>query len=157
MKAGPGDEIFLNFSEKLLPSRQKGRDLPGPVRSKETEKWTKHPTVPVHFGRGKAARQAAGPKEMGAGRTAPKNQIPAQHLRSRRRLRRLTDAACPLRAERLRFGSEERQNECALTYKISRSKRPDACSDVVRLKGFEPPTFWFVAKHSIQLSYSRIL
>ena len=29
-------------------------------------------------------------------------------------------------------------------------------SPVVRLKGFEPPTFWFVAKHSIQLSYSRI-
>ena len=28
--------------------------------------------------------------------------------------------------------------------------------NMVRLKGFEPPTFWFVAKHSIQLSYSRI-
>ena len=27
---------------------------------------------------------------------------------------------------------------------------------MVRLKGFEPPTFWFVAKHSIQLSYWRI-
>lgn len=27
---------------------------------------------------------------------------------------------------------------------------------LVRLKGFEPPTFWFVAKHSIQLSYQRI-
>ena len=27
---------------------------------------------------------------------------------------------------------------------------------MVRLKGFEPPTFWFVAKHSIQLSYSRM-
>ena len=27
---------------------------------------------------------------------------------------------------------------------------------VVRCKGFEPLTFWFVAKHSIQLSYSRM-
>ena len=27
---------------------------------------------------------------------------------------------------------------------------------MVRLEGFEPPTFWFVAKHSIQLSYSRM-
>ena len=27
---------------------------------------------------------------------------------------------------------------------------------MVRRKGFEPPTFWFVAKHSIQLSYRRI-
>ena len=27
---------------------------------------------------------------------------------------------------------------------------------MVRLKGFEPPTLWFVAKYSIQLSYRRI-
>lgn len=27
---------------------------------------------------------------------------------------------------------------------------------MVRSKGFEPLTFWFVAKHSIQLSYERI-
>ena len=36
------------------------------------------------------------------------------------------------------------------------SEQSKLYSDVVRLKGFEPPTFWFVAKHSIQLSYSRI-
>ncbi len=28
---------------------------------------------------------------------------------------------------------------------------------MVRLEGLEPPTYWFVASHSIQLSYSRIL
>ena len=39
----------------------------------------------------------------------------------------------------------------------NRSKRYVACSDVVRVKGFEPPTYWFVASHSIQLSYTRIL
>ena len=33
----------------------------------------------------------------------------------------------------------------------------DFRSLLVRLKGFEPPTYWFVASHSIQLSYSRIL
>ena len=41
---------------------------------------------------------------------------------------------------------------------IDRKKQEHLYSQVllVRLKGFEPPTFWFVAKHSIQLSYSRI-
>ena len=28
---------------------------------------------------------------------------------------------------------------------------------LVRQKGLEPPTYWFVASHSIQLSYWRIL
>ena len=27
---------------------------------------------------------------------------------------------------------------------------------MVRAKGLEPPTYWFVASHSIQLSYARI-
>ena len=27
---------------------------------------------------------------------------------------------------------------------------------LARLKGLEPPTYWFVASHSIQLSYSRV-
>ena len=28
---------------------------------------------------------------------------------------------------------------------------------LVRQKGLEPPTYWFVASHSIQLSYCRML
>ena len=44
------------------------------------------------------------------------NQIEAQRLRSRWRLCRLTDAACPLQAERVRFGEEEQRHERALTF-----------------------------------------
>ena len=40
--------------------------------------------------------------------------------------------------------------------KKARRKRHTARDELVRLKGFEPPTYWFVASHSIQLSYSRI-
>ncbi len=32
----------------------------------------------------------------------------------------------------------------------------EGASFLVRLEGLEPPTYWFVASHSIQLSYSRI-
>ena len=31
-----------------------------------------------------------------------------------------------------------------------------SCGALVRRKGLEPPTYWFVASHSIQLSYRRI-
>ena len=30
------------------------------------------------------------------------------------------------------------------------------CPVMVRRKGLEPPTYWFVASHSIQLSYRRV-
>ena len=41
-------------------------------------------------------------------------------------------------AQRVRFGKEEQRRERALTYKISRSKRYKACSDVAQREGFEP-------------------
>ena len=41
--------------------------------------------------------------------------------------------------KRLRFEKEEQRRECAPTYKISRSKRYKACSDVAEMEGFEPP------------------
>ncbi len=43
-----------------------------------------------------------------------------------------------------------KKDECS--YSVSNAIRTLA---MVRQKGFEPPTFWFVAKHSIQLSYWR--
>ena len=56
-------------------------------------------------------------------------------------------AECPFSpnrspAQRVRFGKEEQRRERALTYKISRSKRYRACSDVVRVAGFEPTASW---------------
>ena len=39
---------------------------------------------------------------------------------------------------------------------IVRRAMPVTTSDLVRQKGLEPPTYWFVASHSIQLSYWRI-
>ena len=42
-------------------------------------------------------------------------------------------------AERIAIGKEEQRNECAPTYKISRSKRYKACSDVS--DGFIPDIF----------------
>ena len=39
---------------------------------------------------------------------------------------------------------------------IVRRAMPVTTSDLVRQKGLEPPTYWFVASHSIQLSYQRV-
>ena len=40
---------------------------------------------------------------------------------------------------------------------VKKEQIPFGICSLVRQKGLEPPTFWFVAKHSIQLSYWRIL
>ena len=42
--------------------------------------------------------------------------------------------------QRVRFGKEEQGRERDLTYKISRSKRYKACSDMVEVGGVEPPS-----------------
>ena len=47
------------------------------------------------------------------------------------------------------LGEKQRRNEKALEHLCSRALR------LVRLAGIEPTTPWFVAKYSIQLSYSR--
>ena len=39
--------------------------------------------------------------------------------------------------KRLRFEKEKQRRECALTYKISRSKRYNACSDVAKSRNFD--------------------
>ena len=42
---------------------------------------------------------------------------------------------------------------------LSENKKADTQMGIcflVRRKGLEPPTYWFVASHSIQLSYRRI-
>jgi hypothetical protein len=46
-------------------------------------------------------------------------------------------------------GGNGQKNEKALEHHCSRALR------LVRLAGIEPTTPWFVAKYSIQLSYSR--
>ena len=48
----------------------------------------------------------------------------------------------------------------AYLFVVGKKNKPEQsglCSDVARQEGLEPPTFWFVAKHSIQLSYWRIV
>ncbi len=46
----------------------------------------------------------------------------------------------------------------AYLFVVGKKNKPEQsglCSDVARQEGLEPPTFWFVAKHSIRLSYWR--
>ena len=51
-------------------------------------------------------------------------------------------------------GARERTDDVLLFRRNKNtSEQSILYSDVVRLKGFEPPTYWFVASHSIQLSY----
>ncbi len=57
-------------------------------------------------------------------------------------------------AQRVRFGKEEQQRERALTYKISRSKRYKACSDVVGVSGFEPEASWTRTKRDTKLRHT---
>ena len=54
---------------------------------------------------------------------------------------------CPFRAQipEGRFAQNEKASECFHS----------EASRLVRLAGIEPTTPWFVAKYSIQLSYSR--
>ena len=58
--------------------------------------------------------------------------------------------------QRLRFGKEEQGSGADGIFCKKMPEQSGLCSDVVRAKGFEPPTYWFVASHSIQLSYARI-
>ena len=56
-------------------------------------------------------------------------------------------------------GEEEQGSDAPGGFLCRRQKKTSEqsglCSDVARQEGLEPPTFWFVAKHSIQLSYWR--
>ena len=57
-------------------------------------------------------------------------------------------------------GMPQRMNACAEKYGGGKRKgvRPfDLTPELVRLAGIEPTTPWFVAKYSIQLSYSRLV
>ena len=55
-------------------------------------------------------------------------------------------------------GARERTDDVLLFRRNKNtSEQSILYSDVVRLKGFEPPTYWFVASHSIQLSYRHIV
>ncbi len=53
-----------------------------------------------------------------------------------RRIRRA--AKPPAAAQRVRFGKEPQQNECAVTFEKSRRKRYGTCGDVAERVGFEP-------------------
>lgn len=59
----------------------------------------------------------------------------------------------------LRFGTEKNRRLGSKKARYNRAfrKRHLFCLHIMaRREGFEPATFWFVAKHSIRLSYRRI-
>ena len=65
--------------------------------------------------------------------------------------RLLTNKGCNHQLGPTSLSDEKKKDECS--HSVSNTVRTFV---LVRQKGFEPPTFWFVAKHSIQLSYWRI-
>ena len=85
------------------------------------------------------------------------------------RINRLRAQNSPLELTRGEIGTGDSPAVISLYQKISRSRARNSplahakgefgCNVtlLVRQEGFEPPTLWFVARYSIQLSYWRVL